>query len=119
LQIDSDHWKKNKYPVQIRESYPRTNRVDFKNTGNIKNTDSNIQIKWGEYTFNCKESIVDNRKVCDCGGKYLKKSDLRKINKKGFEFIVNGSRQAFEEVSVYTHGHVYCKKEDLMISSDL
>ncbi|MEM1124873.1 MAG: hypothetical protein AAGJ18_30830, partial [Bacteroidota bacterium] len=93
-------------------------KVDVSKTKIPKKPNSPIQIKWGDYTFNCKEQMVNNSKVCSCEGKYLRKADLKKINKKGFEFLVNGEAQDFKEVSVYTNGHVYCKKENLMISSD-
>ena len=76
------------------------------------------QIRWGKYTFDCESSMKGKRRHCACERKFIDKADLKSINKSGIKFYKSGKKIDFKNVSVSTIGHLYCEKEDLMISAD-
>ena len=76
------------------------------------------KIHWGNYTFNCQAKMQGKRRQCNCERKFIAKADLKAINKSGIKFYKAGNKVDFKNVNVSTLDHVYCEKEDLMISAD-
>ena len=80
---------------------------------------SQYQIQWGKYTFDCEVKMNGSRRHCNCEDKYIAKKDLKSMNQSGIKFLKKGDKIKFKNVRVSAYGGmVYCEKDDLMLSSD-